>query len=441
MIGGRQTWLGVAFWAAFASVTVLVVFTAIELVLYPGAATNALTVLHFVRGIAASLAGVGVAALFVRRIIADADQFIADRFAFLDRLPVAAFVLDAQGRPTYANDAALDLLGRGVIPVAGHNELSIVYPSLIAGTDEPYPPDQMPIVRALHGETSSIDNVELLRNGRRIPIEAIATPVYDTNGNISHSVAVFFDITERRRAEEERDKRLSEEHARRHERRVAALHAQFMNHAAHQLFTPLTPIRLEAQRLNKVFGANETERLERNVDRLGKLIQSVLDVAEVEALGHAPFDPATQVRDIIEDAVKAARAGHDAAVLVQAADGWLPCNRELLRRGIEAVVRNALEHSDGDSVWVSAEADEEIRISIHDNGRGWQGEPDMEWFQPFRQGSSQTDVEVGWGLGLFVAKVAAEVHGGRIEAHSPGPGQGATFTFHLPREPGEDHGR
>ncbi len=432
VVQGRMTWVSAASWATLGAVTVLAIFVVIELTMFADAGATSLARLHFARGIAASLAAIGVSAVFVHRLLERERIRAAERFRFLDRLPVATFVLTAEGTPHYANDAALDLLGRGVIPVAGKAELSIVYPSVIAGTDEPYPPERMPIVRALGGETSSVDDVELVRNGRRVPIEAIATPVHDDEGRISHSIAVFFDITDRKRAAREHAARIREEEARKLQERLVALHTQFLNHAAHQLVTPLTPIRLEVQRLAKFHGDVEVGRIERNVERLADLVQGVLRVSEIEAMtAHAPQE--ARLQDIVDRAVAVARRPSDVGVVVEVGDVVLECNAPLLQEGLAALIANALAHAGDDTVWVSADDGESIQIMVHDNGEGWAGHVDPAWFEPFHQGHDRQDIDVGWGLGLYVAKVAAQAHGGHILAESPGPGKGATFTIVLPR--------
>ena len=63
------------------------------------------------------------------------------------------------------------------------------------------PSDQLPIVRALSGERTTVDDMEIRRNDITIPIEAWGTPVFDEQGNVAYAIVAFQDITERRRAE------------------------------------------------------------------------------------------------------------------------------------------------------------------------------------------------------------------------------------------------
>lgn len=120
----------------------------------------------------------------------------------IEALPVGVFILDAAGRAIYSNAASEELLGRGITGGEEANNLGERYPSYISGTNEPYPTERMPIVRALRGEQSSVDDLEVERHGERIALEVTATPIFDDNGELLFAVAVFQDVTARRRAQD-----------------------------------------------------------------------------------------------------------------------------------------------------------------------------------------------------------------------------------------------
>jgi PAS domain S-box-containing protein len=123
---------------------------------------------------------------------------------FLEAVPIGIVVLDSSGKVYYTNRVAIQLLGKGVLPEVITEELSQVYKFYITGTEQEYPIDQLPAVRALMGETTSIDNLEIHQGGKIIPIEAWGTPIYDKRGKITYGIAAFQDITERKKAEAER---------------------------------------------------------------------------------------------------------------------------------------------------------------------------------------------------------------------------------------------
>ncbi|MEG4530706.1 AAA family ATPase [Microcoleus sp. D2_18a_D3] len=123
---------------------------------------------------------------------------------FLEAIPVGVSVLDADGKLYYSNRAAIQLLGKGVIPEVTTEQIPDVYQIYQAGTEEEYPSAELPTTRALSGESATVDDMEIHQGNKIIPIEAWGTPIYDENDNISYAMVAFQDITERKKAETER---------------------------------------------------------------------------------------------------------------------------------------------------------------------------------------------------------------------------------------------
>ncbi|WP_242054145.1 PAS domain S-box protein [Nostoc sp. FACHB-888] len=119
----------------------------------------------------------------------------------LESVPVGIVVMDATGRPYYANQKAIQLLGKGVLPSVTPEQIAEAYQLYVAGTDRPYPTEQLMIKRALNGEQASVDDIEIHQGNRIIPIESWGTPIFDESGNILYAIAAFQDITERKQAE------------------------------------------------------------------------------------------------------------------------------------------------------------------------------------------------------------------------------------------------
>jgi adenylate cyclase len=125
---------------------------------------------------------------------------------FLDAVPVGVGILNATGQPCYSNLRARQLLGQEGTIGALAQELTKTYRICIAGTEQLYPHDKLPGVRALRGEKVTVDNLEIHLNDRIIPIEAWGTPIFDENGKIVYAIVAFQDITERKQAEAESKK-------------------------------------------------------------------------------------------------------------------------------------------------------------------------------------------------------------------------------------------
>ena len=124
--------------------------------------------------------------------------------AILDCMPAGVFVVHCpSGRPVLVNQFSRKLLQKPDIRVVQPDKISEEYSAYIAGTDELYPTERLPIVRAMSGETSFVDDIELkFDDGTRTLIQVNGAPIFDASGEITMSVAITQDITDRRSAEE-----------------------------------------------------------------------------------------------------------------------------------------------------------------------------------------------------------------------------------------------
>ncbi len=125
---------------------------------------------------------------------------------FLEAVPVGIGILDSDGKPYYTNRVAQQLLGKGVVPNAKPTQIAEVYQAYIVGTDQVYPNDKLPIVRALRGESSTVNDMEIHQQNKIVPLEVWGTPIYDKKGNVTYAINAFQDITERKKAEAERQR-------------------------------------------------------------------------------------------------------------------------------------------------------------------------------------------------------------------------------------------
>jgi PAS domain S-box-containing protein len=120
---------------------------------------------------------------------------------FMEAMPVGVAVVDISARLYYFNQRATQLLGKDIDPSVTPNQLAEEYQLYIAGTNQKYLAERIPIIRALRGERIRVDDMEIHRNNATIPIEVWATPVFDEQGNVAYAIATFEDITERKQAE------------------------------------------------------------------------------------------------------------------------------------------------------------------------------------------------------------------------------------------------
>lgn len=120
---------------------------------------------------------------------------------FLDALPVGVGIHEPGGKATYFNQAAKQLLGTDTIPETTIPELANAYRLYVAGSDRPYPTEKLPAVQALQGKQVRLDDLEIRRSDGRNIVEAWATPIRDSAGQIIYAIVAFQDITTRKEAD------------------------------------------------------------------------------------------------------------------------------------------------------------------------------------------------------------------------------------------------
>ena len=79
--------------------------------------------------------------------------------------------------------------------------LHATYQAYLASIDRLYRLERAPVVNALEGKSVTIDNMEIRRPDKTIPIDSAGTPIYEERGNIAYAIAAFSDITQRKQVE------------------------------------------------------------------------------------------------------------------------------------------------------------------------------------------------------------------------------------------------
>ena len=120
---------------------------------------------------------------------------------YLEAMPLGVCVLDANGQSFYANQKAREVFGKGTVPHINSEQKAAIYQFYKAGTNQRCPVEDLPIMRALRGESVRTEGVEIRTGDKIIPVESWATPIYDSIGDISYGIIAFTDITERKQAE------------------------------------------------------------------------------------------------------------------------------------------------------------------------------------------------------------------------------------------------
>lgn len=130
-------------------------------------------------------------------------------FHFLDKIPAGVFIIDKNGFPFFANNMAQQMLGKGIVPVQ-IEEIVTIYPAKIAGTEQDYPSEKTPLFIALNGKSNRVEDMEIIKDSKRILLEVSASPIKTDSDEIEYAIAIFQDITERKAQELEIKKKNKE---------------------------------------------------------------------------------------------------------------------------------------------------------------------------------------------------------------------------------------
>jgi PAS domain S-box-containing protein len=270
-------------------------------------------------------------------------------------------------------------------------------------------------------------------------------PLAVEEGEERGMIVVAVDVTEQVRTRQE----IERAHAERAEL-LAELTAanrtkdEFLAMLGHELRNPLSPIvsALELIRLRGETGA-ERERgiIERQVQHLVRLVDDLLDVSRVTRGKVELKCERIELAQPLGKAVEMARpllAQHRHHLDVEIEPGLVWEGDPMrLAQVVSNLLTNAARYTPpGGRVLLRArgEDDESVRLSVTDTGIGMTPELRAHVFDLFFQGQRNIDrAEGGLGIGLALVKNIVELHGGRVEAHSDGPGAGSEFVVLLPR--------
>lgn len=232
----------------------------------------------------------------------------------------------------------------------------------------------------------------------------------------------------------------------RHLKETSEFKTQILNTTAHELNTPLTPVRLQLHLIKSGALGPVSDRhskalrvIDRNVERLSFLVNDILDVARLESGRLQVNREPTRLDRLLAEAVEsfaetARRVGVSLAVPAESRL-IVDVDAERMNQVIFNLVSNALKFTpSGGAVTVQAsQGDGMAVLDVKDTGPGLTQEQIGLLFQPFGRVHDTTASTIpGTGLGLYISKGILDSHDGRIEAISDGPGKGSTFRIHMP---------
>jgi PAS domain S-box-containing protein len=343
----------------------------------------------------------------------------------------AIFMLDVTGHITTWNVGAQRIKGYRADEIIGQH-FSVFYPEqdVRAGKCE------HEIDVAVREGRFEDEDWRLRKDGTRFWANVVITAVRDDLGTLVGFAKVTRDLTERKRGEDERAARLAAEQSNRTK-------DEFLATLGHELRNPLAPI-VTALQLTKLHTdrhpTRELQVIERQVQHLSRLVDDLLDVARI---ARGKLELQQQVIDLrgpLASAIEIAsplidQKGHHFDVKVPPHVLHVNGDAPRLTQVFANVLCNAAKYTDpgGHITLLVGQRDRQIVVEVHDDGIGMDELLLPRIFDPFVQGEQGSDrSRGGLGIGLGLVRAVVELHGGQVEARSPGPRQGSIFAVRLP---------
>jgi two-component system phosphate regulon sensor histidine kinase PhoR len=353
-------------------------------------------------------------------------------------------VCDSRGRLVLANETAMALLSLDAVPYDQPLSEMVDFYRFRTLENEPLPVDQLPMARALSGETFHDYRLMLYGiSGANSIMSFSGAPVRSDMHTIEGAVVVFRDMTETQKLERAKD--------------------EFLAMAAHELRNPLASVRGYAELLLR----RERQRadtdsrdvrglslLSQQVAHMLSMVDNLLDVSRLDA---GQIDVQMQRINLVSlaaqvlDHQRPSAAGYELVLDAALPELWVECDEIRMYQVLTNLVSNAIKYSPPHTtvtirvsrrtvpleplllLSANSETNDPVRhealVEIVDRGYGISPEQQERLFQRFYRVKSRR-VE-GLGLGLYLSRQFILMHGGDIWLESA-EGQGSTFYFTLP---------
>lgn len=344
----------------------------------------------------------------------------------INELPAAVYTTDQDGWLNFYNRAAVELWGRE--PEIGKDRwcgFSRIYDN----NESPIELEDCPMGIAVK-QRRPIRDVEAIGekpDGTRFNFQPFPTPLFDSSGEFVGAVNMIFDITERKRIENQ----LRDDDLRKNE---------FLAMLGHELRNPLGALRsgLEIMELRLDNPARILGIMQNSVDTMAKLLDDLLDLSRV-IQGRIQLDrKKMDLCQALNASISAARSNCKKKGQRLEVDIETPLYVYGDVTRLEQIFSNLLVNASkftpedrGISVHARVE-DGKVVTRVRDEGIGIEQADQEQIFEPFFQITPAGEAATGLGIGLALSRKLVELHGGRISVSSGGRGQGTTFEVRIP---------
>ncbi|HEX7667953.1 MAG TPA: ATP-binding protein [Polyangiaceae bacterium] len=352
-------------------------------------------------------------------------QHRAQLNALLANLSEGVVIANPSGRVVMINDAARVILGfegkNPTVDALNSLETRDLEDGCLGG-------EQRPLVRALGGESfTDYEVVHVTPTGDRRRVLSTGTNVRDRDGNVALVIVVFRDVTQQRQVEQQR--------------------AEYLALVSHDLRNPLNvvltslsflkePMDGNAGPSSRAFRVHAAERAERNAKRMTTMLEELTESTSLESQGAPMRRAACELRNIVANVVDSMddARGRRTTVETDGAPSYVVhADASRLERVVANFVTNALKYSaEGAPVTVRlAHQGRDAVLEVIDRGIGIAPESVNRLFERYYRTPGGRAHANGLGLGLYIARLIVEAHGGRIDVTSE-VGKGSTFRLILP---------
>ena len=350
-----------------------------------------------------------------------------------DHAPVGLWTAGPDGSRTYFSHQWLAFTGRAIEAELENGWTEGIHPDDFERCLGSY-------LRAVHGRRAYQIEYRLRRfDGEYRWMHDSGVPHYAADGAFVAYVGSTVDITESRRAQEEREKLLHDAEA------ASRAKDQFLATLSHELRTPLNAVvgwahMLRSGKLDEAATARAVETIDRNARAQSQLISDILDISRIVSGKLRLNVRPVELTPVVEAALDTVRPAADAkgirlqAVLDPGA-GPVSGDADRLQQVVWNLLANAIKFTprNGRVQIRLARINSHVELRVEDTGVGIGPEFMPHVFELFRQrDGSPSRQHGGLGLGLALVKHLVELHGGSVECASPGEGMGAVFSVKLP---------
>ena len=383
--------------------------------------------------------------------------------------PVGVYSCDAAGVIQQFNRRAAELWGRETAP--GDTAQRFCGSFKMFRPDGSFMPHELcPMAEVVAGTVSDVRDGEVhieRPDGTRVTVVVNIRPLKNQRGEITGAINCFYDITARKQAEEvlrDSDRRKNE----------------FLAMLAHELRNPLAPILVSIEVLRRVRESEASDPMNRDREsaelptshdlrgradhaldvlqrQVGQMVRLVDDLLDAGRISRGKIDlrrERVELSSAIYHAVDAAgpiaeRRGQELIVVLPSVPVYLDADPTRLGQIVGNLLNNACKFTErGGHIWLTVEREEEsgatlgegalvrfpqLAIRVRDTGVGIAADQLEHVFEMFTQVDRSLERSLsGLGIGLTLVRTLTEMHGGTVEVHSEGVGQGSEFVVRLP---------